>query len=57
MPFACASRTIASRSAGETTAPDGFDGEFRMIAFVFGVIAASIIFAVMRKFSLSWLST
>jgi len=28
-----------------------------MMAFVFGVIAASIIFAVMRKFSSSLLST
>ena len=48
---------MASRSSGATTAPDGFDGVFRMIALVFGVIAASIIFAVMRKFSSSLLST
>src|SRR5580698_1729943 len=41
------------QEAPETAAPEGFDGVFRMIALVFGVIAASIIFAVTRKFSAS----
>ena len=34
---------MASRSSGETTAPEGLDGVLRMMALVLGVMAASII--------------
>jgi hypothetical protein len=43
-------------SAGDITAPAGFDGEFKMIAFVRGVMQRSIASAVMRKFSASLVS-
>ena len=49
MPRSCASRTTAVMSSGFITAPEGFEGEFKMISFVFGVISRSTICAVTRK--------
>ena len=45
-----------STSAGSMTAPEGLEGEQRMMAFVRSVIAASIMLAVTRKFSRSSVS-
>jgi hypothetical protein len=40
---------IRSNSLGGITRPEGFDGEFRMISLVLGVIAARTISAVSTK--------
>ncbi len=56
MPLLCASRTIAYRSSAPITAPEGFDGVFRMIALVLSVIAASTLCTVTRKFCASSVS-
>ncbi len=49
MPRSVASFTTAFKSCGDITAPDGFDGEFKMIILVRGVTRRSIISAVTRK--------
>ena len=54
MPRSAASCTTAFKSFGDITAPEGFDGEFRMIILVRGVTRRSIISAVTRK---PWLSS
>ena len=49
MPRSAANRTTSVMSSGDITAPDGFDGEFRMINFVRGVTRRETISAVTRK--------
>ena len=50
-------RMMAAMSSGFITAPDGFEGEFRMISFVRGVTAFATISAVSAKFRDSSVST
>ncbi len=43
MPRSCARRTTSVISSGLITAPEGFDGEFRIMSLVFGVIRRATI--------------
>src|SRR5678815_1830174 len=45
IPRFAAASAIAATADSSISAPVGFEGEFRMIAFVFGVIAARILSA------------
>ena len=49
-PRCAARRTTSVWSSGDITAPEGFEGEFRMMSLVRGLINRSIIAAVTRSF-------
>ena len=57
MPSSCASFTIRTGLPSPSPRPKGSTAKFKMIAFVFSVIADSIIFGVTRKFSASFVCT